>query len=95
LRIAPRSAAVVAAAPTHRDDDYRTHRNGHRVQCFKLTHQSTEFGKAGNTFTFELAFPSNGLDDLADDLRQPPQRMSPVKRERVGSLLQEVAAFTD
>ena len=46
--------------------------------------QGAEIGKAGNTFTFELVFPIHGLDDLADNLRQPTQGVGFGKRKRIG-----------
>jgi hypothetical protein len=53
--------------------------------------QGAEVGKAGHTFAFEFVFPSNRLDDLADDLRQPTQGMCFRKRDVIGRRFQEVA----
>ena len=69
------------------------HRN--RVQFFKFIDECAEVGKAGNTFAFEFVLPRHGLDDLADNLSQPPQRMGLLKSDRISSFLQEVAAFID
>src|ERR1035437_4299584 len=73
----------------------RMDRNRHRVQGFKFVYDGTEIGKRGNAFAFEFVFPSNRLDDLADNLSQPTQRMGFVKRDRIGGRRQEVAAFAD
>src|ERR1022692_2585937 len=70
-------------------------RNRYRVQRFEFADKSTEVGKAGNTFTFEFLLPTNRLDNLAHYLRQPPQRMCFVQRDRVSWRRQEVAALTD
>src|ERR1039458_4318693 len=67
----------------------------YRVQRFEFGYDGTEIGKGGNTFAFEFVFPSNRLDDLADNLRQPTQRMGFVERDRIGGRRQEVAAFSD
>src|ERR1017187_6065975 len=69
--------------------------NRHWVQRFKFVHDGTEIGKGANSFAFELIFPSNCLDDLADDLRQPTQRMGFVERDPIRGRRQEVAAFAD
>src|ERR1039457_1528611 len=73
----------------------RMDRNRHRVQGFKVIYERTEIGKRGNAFAFELVFPSNCLDDLADNLRQPTQRMGFVERDPIRGRRQEVAAFAD
>src|ERR1017187_2125126 len=73
----------------------RVDRIRHRVQRFKFVYDGTEIGKRGNAFASELVFPSNRLDDLADNLRQPTQRMGFVERDRIGGRRQEVAAFAD
>jgi hypothetical protein len=44
---------------------------------------------------FERPLPLHGLDDLADDLRQPTQGMGFGKLEQIGGRRQEVAAFID
>ena len=73
----------------------RVDRNRHWVQRFKFVYDGTEIGKRGNTFAFELVFPSNCLDDLAYNLSQPTQGMGFVERDRIGGRRQEVAAFAD
>lgn len=65
------------------------------VQSFKIVDQGAEVGKIGNTFALEFVFPSNSLDNLADDLRQPPKGMGLEERDRIGRRRQEVAALAD
>ena len=60
-----------------------------------LGDQRAERLKAGNSFASELALPSNRLDNLADDLRQPAKRVSPVKADVVGQRRQEIRSFAD
>src|SRR5262245_26699651 len=80
---------AITSTPTRLD------RNRHRVQGFNFVDEGAKVGKVGNTFTLEFVLPSNRFDDLSDDLRQPTQGMGFVKRERISSLLQEVAACTN
>ena len=70
-------------------------RHRHRLQFFEFADHGAEVGKSGHALTIELTFPSNRLDDLTDDLRQPPQGMCFVKRDRIGRRRQEVAALID
>ena len=73
----------------------RMNRTRHRVQGFEFVDQGAEVGKAGNTFAFELVLPSNRLNDLANNLRQPTQRMCFVKRDRIGGGRQELTTLSD
>ena len=81
--------------PTIRATVTRTNRNSHRVQGFEFADQGAEVGKIGNAFASKFVLPLNCLDDLADDLRQPTQRMGFVQRDRIGPLFQKVATLTD
>ena len=68
--------------------------SGNRVRGFDFAYQRTEIGKTYHSVALEITFPPDRLDDLADDLSQPPQRVGTVKRDRVGSRFQKVAALT-
>src|SRR5688572_23552084 len=70
-----------------------THCNRNRVQGFKFIGQRTEVSKVGDSFGLELVLPSNGPDDLTNDLRQPTQGMCLVQRDRVDWRRQEVTTL--
>lgn len=71
----------------------RPNRSGNRIKDFDLIHQPTELDHRRNPIAFELAFPSDLPDNLANNLRQPPQRLRLEKRDVVGGRRQEVAAL--
>jgi hypothetical protein len=87
--------AVAGTEPPIRTAVTRTYCNGHRVQLFEFAHQGGEIDNAGDTFAFDFVLPSNGLEDLAQYLRQPPRGMGAVQRNVIGWRRQNVTTFID